>query len=93
VVFIIDPFGERETWHLALALLVWVMVVLTFGIFGAAVFAKPTVAEIEEVRSLVHCEISDRQISNVHPRSGIAEHPEQIRLHEQKFLTCPSVGC
>ena len=75
MVFIIDPFGERETRHLTLAILVWVMVALTFGIFRAAVFAEPAVAEIEEVRSLVHCEISDGQISD--PKCGIRDPGSQ----------------
>ena len=65
VVFIVNPFGEREISYLALAILIWLMAVLPFGIFGAAMFAEPTIAEIEEVCGLVHLKISDFQISDL----------------------------
>ncbi|HSE34309.1 MAG TPA: hypothetical protein VLA93_22235 [Pyrinomonadaceae bacterium] len=54
MVFIINPLGEREIGHLALAIFVWVMAALAFGIFGATVFAEPAVTKIEEVCGLVH---------------------------------------
>jgi len=53
-VFIVNPFGERQRGVLALAVIVMLRMVLTFGLLGAAVFAEPTVTEIEEMCSLVH---------------------------------------
>ena len=85
MVFIIHPFGEREIRYLALAIFVWVIVVLAFGVFGATVFAEPAVTQVEEVCRLMHVrsQIADPQI----PESGIrdlgSQNTEQIRPHEQ----------
>jgi hypothetical protein len=53
VPFCINPFGERETSWLALAI-VMLLMLLALGVFGAAVFAEPAISEIEEMRCLVH---------------------------------------
>ena len=50
----INPFGERKTCRLALAIVV-LLVLLAFGVFGAAMFAEPAVTKVEEVVGLVHC--------------------------------------
>lgn len=49
----INPFGERKTCRLALAIVVLLML-LAFGVFSAAMFAEPAVTQIEEVVGLVH---------------------------------------
>ena len=65
MVFFIDPFGERKISHLALAIVIRMMAVLTLRILGAAVLAEPAIAKIKEVRGLVHSRISDFQISDL----------------------------
>lgn len=65
MVFIINPFGECEIGYLALAIVIGLMAILAFGVLGAAVFAEPAVAEIEEMCGLVHLKISDFQISDL----------------------------
>ena len=47
----INPFGERKTCRLALAV-VMLLVLLAFGVFSAAMFAEPAVTNIEEVIGL-----------------------------------------
>lgn len=59
VVFFINPFGERKVMHLALAIFIWLMLLVAFRVLRAAMFAEPTVTQIEEVRGLMHLEISD----------------------------------
>jgi hypothetical protein len=49
----INPFGERKTCWLALAILMLPML-LAFGVFSTAMLAEPAVTKIEEVRCLVH---------------------------------------
>ena len=62
MVFIINPFGERKIGYLALAIVIRLMPILAFGVLGAAVFAEPAVAEIEEMCGLVHLKISDSDL-------------------------------
>lgn len=58
VMLFVKPFGERQVCQLALAIALNTAVSLasltSFGLFGAAVLAEPTVAEIEEVGGLMH---------------------------------------
>jgi hypothetical protein len=55
MVLLINPFGERKIRHLTLAMLMVILIaLLALCFFRAAVFAEPTVAEIEEVSSLMH---------------------------------------
>ena len=62
VPFFIDPFRQGETRQLAVVSLFSrfcggqraVMVLFSFCIFGTAMFAEPSVTEIEEVVGLMH---------------------------------------
>jgi hypothetical protein len=66
------------------------LAMLPFGILGAAVFAKPAVAKIEEMRGLVHSRISDflrSQISKpLEEPLNISTEPE-LRLEIQEFTS------
>ena len=57
----VDPLGERQIRHLTLTMMLVGALVMSrvcalasFSFFRAAVFAEPTIAEVEEVSSLVH---------------------------------------
>ena len=53
MVFFITPFRKRETgWFPFPGMMMIVM--LALRVFSAAVFAEPTVAQIEEVGRLMH---------------------------------------
>jgi hypothetical protein len=51
----VDPLRERQTLYFLCAV-VMMVALFSFRIFGAAVFAEPTIAQIEEVCGLMHLE-------------------------------------
>lgn len=88
MVFIINPPGEREIWHLALAIVIWLLMVLAFGIFRAAMLAEPAVAKVEEVCGLMHLEDPRSQIPDL-KWSQISNRRNKLQEIDQNYRQKP----
>ena len=64
--------------------MVVVIVMLTFSLFGTAMFAKPAVAEIEEVSRLVH---GSRKLCALIFAPGVCSFAEQITKCKTQSLS------
>ena len=54
MVLFVTPFRERQAGRSFVVGGLVMVVLLTFSLFSTTVLAEPTVAQVEEVRSLVH---------------------------------------